>query len=75
MNLKFLSRGERGTSNSAKKSAKPSAETGATSELGALKLNEDEIAEFEKWATEAKPNELMVRAAETHRLLRLKRVR
>jgi hypothetical protein len=77
MNFKFLSRGEGGTSNSAKGSSKPNAreETSVTSELGALKLNDEEIAEFEKWATQAKPNELMVKAAEMHRALRLKQVR
>jgi|HubBroStandDraft_6_1064221.scaffolds.fasta_scaffold246993_5 hypothetical protein len=46
---------------------------GSSSELGALKLDADEIAAFEKWATEPnKPTSFMVEAAKAHRVLRLR---
>jgi hypothetical protein len=42
-------------------------------ELGALKLDETEISDFEKWATEtAKPTSYMEKAAKTHRAFQLK---
>jgi hypothetical protein len=40
-------------------------------ELGALKLDADEVAEFEEWMTGPnEPNALMSAAVQTHRLLR-----
>jgi hypothetical protein len=68
MSYKRLSNGggERTAStkkNKATQSAKP--------ELGALKLDADEVAQFEKWMMGPnKPNTLMSAAAQTHRLLR-----
>ena len=73
MNLKFLSRGEGGSSGSAKPSAKSASDATGYSELGALELTQEEIAEFEKWATQpTPPTEFMTQAAKVHRILQTK---
>jgi hypothetical protein len=70
MSYKCLSNGggERAASNRRKKTIQ-----NTKPELGALKLDADEVAKFEEWMTGPnKPNSLMSKAAQTHRLLRSK---
>jgi hypothetical protein len=46
------------------------------SELGALRLDADEIAAFEKWMTEpSKPTPEMIEAAKAHKALLLRQKR
>ena len=45
------------------------------SDLGALKLDADEIAALEKWMTEpTKPTDLMVKAVKAHKVLRARQL-
>jgi hypothetical protein len=75
MNYKCLSNGEGRSGSSATRKARTTKRT-EKPELGALKLNADEVAEFEKWITEPKrPTEFMLQAARTHRSLLLRQKR
>jgi hypothetical protein len=67
---KALSNGEGHSRSSAKKREDTPNET---VELGALRLTEDEVVQFEKWATEpSSPTEFMLEAARVHKALQLK---
>jgi hypothetical protein len=76
---KCLSSGDGGNVAAGKKRTvveKPTETAEPASQLGALKLDADEITAFEKWMTEpSKPTDLVLEAARTHKVLRLKQAR
>jgi hypothetical protein len=79
MTFKCLNSGDGGEAASGNKrhvAEKRTEKVAQASELGALKLDADEIAAFEKWMTEpSKPTARMIEAAKMHKVLRLKQGR
>jgi hypothetical protein len=72
MNFKFLNSGE-GHSSAGKKRVADTKPATEKPELGALKLDAEEVAQFEQWMTEPnKPTQFMVEAAKAHKIMRLK---
>jgi hypothetical protein len=72
MTINFLSGGG-GNGGVGGKRAETKAPSRPKEELGALKLDETEISDFERWATETtKQTPYMVEAAKTHRIFQLK---
>jgi hypothetical protein len=73
MTYKCLSNGDGGGVASTKRKQADQEGAAPAESLGALKLDADEIASFEKWATGSnKPTEFMIEAAKAHKILRLK---